>query len=134
MKEIVDRIIDALQIDDATTIAANDFTEERAANMIVVGIESKKPFHDENPFVPDYEYELSIVIDTFIDEDEQGELFEKTLEAVMRILDQYALKEKPLEELFGSIPVVGFWLEDCTRSISDKSNRAALSYKIVASF
>ena len=87
-----------------------------------------------NPFLPDYEYDLSIVVDTFIDVDRTGEVFEKTVEEVQRILGEYALKEKELDGLFGSIPVVGFWEEDTERMIDDKSYRATLSYKVVASF
>lgn len=131
-KEIIGKIVNALsEIEEATTIAADDFTEERNANMIVVGIESTTQV---NVALPDYQYRVSIVIDCFIDGDADGEVFNDIHRNVRRIIDEYEHKDKPLDSLFEEIPVVGFFFESEDRTLDDKSNRAVLYCNVIASF
>ena len=131
-KEIIGKIVNALsEIEEATAIAADNFTEERDANMIVVGIEKTTQV---NVGLPDYEYRLSIVIDCFIEDDKDAEVFNGIEKNVRRIVDAYVNREKPLDSLFEEIPVVGFFFDDEDRMIDDKSNRAVLYCKIIASF
>ena len=77
-KEVVEKLVNILsEIEDATTIASTDFTEERENNMIVVGVENTTQV---NVGLPDYEYRVSIVIDCFIEGDENAETFEEMID------------------------------------------------------
>ncbi len=130
--EIIKKVLNALSnIEDATAIESTDFTEERSDNMIVVGIDSTTQV---NVGLPDYSYRLQIVVDTFIEGDNDGSKFKSTYNEVQRIMTQYLLNEKSLSDLFEEIPVVGLFLENCGFSIDDKSNRAVIEYNIITSF
>lgn len=131
-KEVVEKLVNILsEIEDATTIASTDFTEERENNMIVVGVENTTQV---NVGLPDYEYRVSIVIDCFIEGDENAETFNNIHKNVRRIIDEYEHKEKPLDSLFEEIPVVGFFFENEEEMIDDKSNRVVLYCNVIASF
>lgn len=131
-KEVVEKLVNILsEIEDATTIASTDFTEERENNMIVVGVENTTQV---NVGLPDYEYRVSIVIDCFIEGDENAETFNSIHKNVRRIIDEYEHKEKPLDSLFEEIPVVGFFFENEEEMIDDKSNRVVLYCNVIASF
>lgn len=54
--------------DKVKMIYAADFTEDRQPYMVVVGITDKTQVY---PTLPDYEYKISIVIDTFILDDDK---------------------------------------------------------------
>ena len=130
--EIIGKIVNALSdIEDATAISASDFTDERDAYMIVVGIESTTQV---NVNLPDYQYRVSIVIDCFIDDDADGAKFNEVHKNVRRIIGEYEHKEKPLDSLFEEIPVVGFFFENEDITVDDKSNRAVLYCNVIASF
>ena len=131
--EIINKVVNVLsEVEKSKAIAVTDFTEDREENMIVVGIERTT---NVNPFLPDFEYDLNIVIDTFIDGDGDGKLFRDTVEKVRMTLDKYVqMGEYSPSELFEEIPVVGMWFVDAEYAINDKSNRCSLSYKVVASF
>ena len=131
-RELIQKFVNILsEIDGSTAISATDFTEEREANMIVVGIESTEQV---NPLLPDYAYTVSIVVDCFIDSDEDGEIFRGIHKEVRRILDEYVNKEKPLESMFEEIPVVGMFPDTENETIDDKSNRVTMTYRVIASF
>ena len=131
-KEIIEKFTNILsEIEDAKTISATDFSEERENNMIVVGIENTTQV---NVGLPDYQYRVSIVIDCFIEGDEKAEVFNEIHNEVRRILDEYEHKEKPLDSLFEEIPVVGLFFENEEEMIDDKSNRVVLYCNVIASF
>lgn len=130
--EIIQKVLNALSnIEDATAIESTDFTEERDANMIVVGIDNVTQV---NVGLPDYNYRLQIVVDTFIEGDNDGSLFIDTYKEVQRIMNQYVLNDLALSDLFEEIPVVGLFFENCDFSIDDKSNRAVFEYTVITSF
>jgi|GEM_PF-3645577 len=66
--EIVNCLINALSVENTHIIKTDDFTVEREANMIIVGIESTTQVY---PTLPDYEHNLSVVIDCWISEDDK---------------------------------------------------------------
>lgn len=130
--EIIQKVLNVLSdIEDATAIESTDFTEERDSNMIVVGIDSTTQV---NVGLPDYSYRLQIVVDTFIEGDNDGETFTETYKEVQRIMNQFVLKDRALGDLFEDIPVVGLFFENCDFSIDEKSNRAVFEYNVIASF
>ena len=133
-EEIVKDVVDFLSsVDDATAVAATDFTEERDSNMIVVGITNTEQVNDG---LPDYKYTLEILVDTFIESDIDGELFHKTRAAVRRMLDEYVmqLNKADFSQIFGEIPVVGLFFDGMTAAVLEKSNRTSMTYTVVASF
>ena len=130
--EINQKVVNALaSIEDATVIESTDFTEERQDNMVVVGVDNATQV---NVGLPDYSYRLQIVVDTFIEGDNDGSKFERTYKEVKRRMDEYVLKEKTLDYMFEEIPVVALFFENLDVSIDDKSNRAVFEYTIIASF
>lgn len=56
------------ELSEVKVIAADDFSDERDIYMVVVGITDET---NVNPGLDDYEYKLSIVVDTFITDDEK---------------------------------------------------------------
>jgi len=131
-KEIVEKLVNAFaEIEDAKAIASTDFSEERENNMIVVGVETTTQV---NVGLPDFEYRVSIVVDCFIEGDDDGETFNNIHKNVRRVIDEYEHKDKPLDSLFEEIPVVGFFFENEEEMIDDKSNRVVLYCNVIASF
>lgn len=131
---IENKIINVLsEIEDATVIKADDFTEERSNNMIIVGISR---ITQMNYALPDYKYDLEVVVNTFIDEDQDGTLFTNTYKSVDRILSKWYLNEAPLDSLFESEDVVYFQPEstDLQLDQSSKANVAVLRFTIIASY
>lgn len=130
--ELIQKVLNALSsIEDATAIESTDFTEERGDNMIVVGIEDTTQV---NVGLPDYSYRMQIVVDTFIEGDNDGSKFTSTYKEVQRIMNQYVLNDKALNDLFEEIPVVALFFENLDLAIDDKSNRAVFEYTIITSF
>ncbi len=99
--------------------------------MVCVGIESTT---NVNPGLPDYSYNLQILIDTFITDDPNGELFHKTYEEVSKKINAYAARGSVLSEVFEEIPVVGFFFNNSNFSLTETSHRAVLTYTVIASF
>jgi hypothetical protein len=118
-------------IKDACTIAATDFTDERDSNMIVIGIESVKQIY---PSTPDYEYTVSILIDTFIEDDEKCELHDKTVKIVTDMIYNHLMIKENYLEIFDKLPVVGVLFEGIEQTISDSSNRAEITLLMYTSF
>jgi hypothetical protein len=118
-------------IKDAECIAATNFEDERSENMIVVGIESVNQIY---PMLPDYEYNVSIVVDTFIEDDDTGKLHENTVKIIQEKLFPYCLKEMPYTDIFGDLPIVGMIFNGINNTISDSSNRCEITLLIYASF
>ena len=131
-KEIIQKVIDLIgNIDDVTVISAFNYYEERTPNMVVVGIDKVEQM---NVGLPDYRYYLNIIVDSFIEDDPDGELFHDILANVKMKIYRYINGEAPLDEAFQEIPVVGWINSGADISITNESNRAVLTSELVASF
>lgn len=132
--KIINKIVEALSgIDGLKTRSAYDFTELRTENMLTVDI-SRVSQLNPGCGVPDYDYGLELRLDCSIAEDRDGSTFKKLLTEVKNVLQPYALKQAPLDALFGEIPVVYFQFEDQTYFLAQESQTALLRYRVVASF
>lgn len=134
MKErsVIKKIIDVIgNIEDATIISNYDFTEERTANMIVVGIDQVEQL---NINLPDYRYLVNITIDCFIEDDKDGSTFEFIVNTVKDKINNYINKNASLESAFQELPVVGWLNLNVENSITTESNRAVITSEVIASY
>ena len=119
-------------IENATTIASYEFQEERTENMIVIGITNTTQV---NVGLPDYKYELEIVIDSWISDDNTGEEFNRISNEAKEVLLPYIIgKNINYSDVFGNIPIVGILYNGSDFSITTESNRTVLRYSLFASF
>ena len=136
-KELIDlmvRKIDAATDDVVNVISTDDYTEERTDFMIAIGITNTVQCHPQNPFLPDYQYTLNILIDCFINGDRQGYQFENTKAEVLDYLEPYIMDRTKLGQLFEDIPVVGFIMNGITNTTSEESNKSIISFRVIASY
>ena len=132
-KEIISALKNIFSsIENATTIASYEFQEERTENMIVIGITNTTQV---NVGLPDYKYELEIVIDSWISDDNAGEEFNRISNEAKEVLLPYVIgKNSNYTDMFGDIPIVGILYNGSDFSITTESNRTVLRYSLFASF
>ena len=132
-KEIISSLKNIFSsIENATTIASYEFQEERTENMIVIGITNTTQV---NVGIPDYKYELEIVIDSWISDDNTGEEFNRISNEAKEVLLPYIIgKNSNYSDVFGNIPIVGLLYNGSDFSITTESNRTVLRYSLFASF
>ena len=132
-KEIISSLKNIFSsIENATTIASYEFQEERTENMIVIGITNTTQV---NVGLPDYKYELEIVIDSWISDDNTGEEFNRISNEAKEVLLPYIIgKNSNYSDVFGNIPIVGLLYNGSDFSITTESNRTVLRYSLFASF
>lgn len=132
-KEIISSLKNIFSsIENATTIASYEFQEERTENMIVIGITNTTQV---NVGLPDYKYELEIVIDSWISDDNTGEEFNRISNEAKEVLLPYVIgKNSNYTDIFGNIPIVGILYNGSDFSITTESNRTVLRYSLFASF
>lgn len=133
-KELVDHLVQKIkdQVSQNVQVLSNsDFTEERKDNVVVIGINNTVQAH---PFVPAYQYSLQIIVDCFIDGDKEGYFFNQIKEQIMDYLEPYVMDKTKLDELFNPIPIVGFFLEGVSNSVTEESNKAIIGFRVVASY
>lgn len=132
-KEIISALKNIFSsIENATTIASYEFQEERTANMIVIGITNTTQV---NVGLPDYKYELEIVIDSWISDDNDGNEFNMISNEAKEVLSPYVIgKNNNYTDVFGNIPIVGILYNGSDFSITTESNRTVLRYSLFASF
>ena len=132
-KEIISALKNIFSsIENATTIASYEFQEERTENMIVIGITNTTQV---NVGLPDYKYELEIVIDSWISDDNAGEEFNRISNEAKEVLSPYVIgKNNNYTDVFGNIPIVGILYNGSDFSITTESNRTVLRYSLFASF
>lgn len=131
-KEIIEKILTNLKSisNKVKFIDSDDFTEDRQSYMVVVGITDKTKLH---PLLEDYECRISIVVDTFIADDEKGEVAYAIYTGIEAKLYQYVNKTLNLTEIFEELPVVGFIYESMNHTLDDVSNRYELNYLVYTS-
>ncbi len=131
-RQIEEKICQFLnEYSDAKVIRASDYSEQRQNNMIVISIQNTEHVY---PTLPDYRYELKILVDSDIAEDLQAVEFKKICQFVQEKMNQYVFKQKQLSGLFGQIPVVGLLYNRSDFSMTGQSNQMNYSYDIFASF
>ena len=132
-KEIISALKNIFSsIENTTTIASYEFQEERTENMIVIGITNTTQV---NVGLPDYKYELEIVIDSWISDDNTGEEFNRITNEAKEVLLPYVIgKNSNYNDVFGNIPIVGILYNGSDFSITTESNRTVLRYSLFASF
>lgn len=132
-KEIISSLKNIFSsIENATTIASYEFQEERTENMIVIGITNTTQV---NVGLPDYKYELEIVIDSWISDDNDGGEFNRISNEAKEVLSPYVIgKNNNYTDIFGNIPIVGILYNGSDFSITTESNRTVLRYSLFASF
>ena len=100
--------------------------------MIVIGITNTTQV---NVGLPDYKYELEIVIDSWISDDNAGEEFNRISNEAKEVLLPYVIgKNSNYTDVFGNIPIVGILYNGSDFSITTESNRTVLRYSLFASF
>ena len=132
-KEIISSLKNIFSsIENTKTIASYEFQEERTDNMIVIGITNTTQV---NVGLPDYKYELEIVIDSWISDDNTGEEFNRISNEAKEVLSPYVIgKNNNYTDIFGNIPIVGILYNGSDFSITTESNRTVLRYSLFASF
>ena len=85
-KELIELLVAKLKEntnDNVEVININDYTEERVDHMISVGISNVT---NVNPMLPDYDYTVDILIDSYIANDKYGHQFEQNKSEVLGYL------------------------------------------------
>lgn len=133
-KELIELLVRKLREntnDNVEVININDYTDERTDHMISVGISSMS---NVNPMLPDYDYAVEILIDSFINGDKYGHQFEQNKSEVLGYLETYLMDKTKLGELFENIPVVGMFLTNVSNSTTEESNICRISLQVIASY
>ena len=133
-KELIELLVAKLQAntnDNVEVININDYTDERKDHMISVGISN---VNNVNPMLPDYDYTVDILIDSYIANDKYGHQFEQNKSEVLGYLETYLMDKTKLSELFDPIPVVGFFLINVSNSTTEESNICRISLQVIASY
>lgn len=134
-KEIINKITGLIKHifkdnDDLSVIPYYEFLEDRTQVMVIVGIENTTQV---NHGLDDYQYDLTITVDSLIADDPTGDKFISVYSEIESVLRDYIIKVKPLKDLFEEIPAVGFLYTGNTFSISNDSNRSSMAFQLFTS-
>lgn len=133
-RELIQKFIDkldAITADDVRVIASKEQKEEREDNMVVVGITNVM---NVNPTLPDYDFTVQILIDSFIKGDEDGYKHDEIAEAVEDYLETFLNDQSRLAELFDDIPIVGMFLLGKTNAANEVSNQTFIQLQCIGSY
>lgn len=131
-KILIQKIINIIgNIENATIISSYDFTDERTSNMIVVGIDTVEQL---NVNLPDYKYTVNITIDSYIEDDKDGAIFNNIVNFVKAKINNYINRNSALENAFQELPVVGWINMNIQNSMTTESNRAVITSDVIASY
>lgn len=133
MDSIIKDFIAALSgIQDVQVFDSQDFSTKRTSNIIIVGIDN---IEQMNFGLPDYKYDVTISVDTFIDSDLSGETFKRTCNEVRNTLSGLTEEIHPNFDLFflNSHNVVGFLTGPSQFTLLDASHHATFKYQIITS-
>ena len=132
-KEIINKFIDYIryQNENTSTISADDFSQDRQSNMIVVGITNTEKIY---PMTQDYKYILSVIVDSFIQDDPQGEYLNSLKNMIDGKIASIAVNRQLLTEIFEEIPIVGFIQAGKEFSINEASNRIQYTFQLFGSY
>ena len=126
--------LDEITADDVRVIASKEQGEERSNNMVVVGITDVAPFHSDAPAVPDYNFTVQILIDSFIEDDKDGYKHDQIVETVEDYLETYLNDQSRLAELFDDIPIVGMFMLESRNTSNEESNQTFIQLQVIGSY
>lgn len=133
-RELIEKFVqklDEITADDVKVITSKSQVEERDPNMVVVGITN---IENVNPTLPDYDFTVQILIDSFIEDDKDGYKHDQIVEAVESYLETYLDDQKRLGELFDDIPIVGMFLRGISNSLNEHSNLTYIQLQVIGSY
>lgn len=132
-KEITNILISTLSGIEKTEVRSSmDFEEKRPSeNMIVVSLDGKSIV---NVGLPDFKYDYSVIVDSYIKDDLNGEGFMKIYGEVYNRLMKCAEREYDLKQTFGDIPIVGFFIDGQDFVLTETSNRCIIKFHLISSF
>lgn len=130
VQKIVDKL-DAITADDVRVITSKDQKEQRTSNMVVVGVTG---VDNVNPTLPDYDFSVRILVDSFIEDDKDGYKHDQIVEAVETYLETYLDDQKRLAELFDDIPIVGMFLRGISNVSNEQSNQTFIELQVIGSY
>ena len=99
--------------------------------MVVVGVTN---VDNVNPTLPDYDFSVRILVDSFIEDDKDGYKHDQIVEAVETYLETYLDDQKRLVELFDDIPIVGMFLRGISNSANNESNQTFIELQVIGSY
>lgn len=133
-RELIQKLVeklDEITADDVTVIASKEQNEQRDSNMVVVGVTG---VDNVNPTLPDYDFSVRILVDSFIEDDKDGYKHDQIVEAVETYLETYLDDQKRLSELFDDIPIVGMFLRGISNSANNESNQTFIELQVIGSY
>lgn len=133
-RELIQKLVEKLDevtADDVTVIASKEQNEQRTSNMVVVGVTG---VDNVNPTLPDYDFSVRILVDSFIEDDKDGYKHDQIVEAVETYLETYLDDQKRLAELFDDIPIVGMFLRGITNVSNEESNQTFIELQVIGSY
>lgn len=133
-RELVQKLVEKLDevtADDVTVIASKEQNEQRTSNMVVVGVTN---VDNVNPTLPDYDFSVRILVDSFIEDDKDGYKHDQIVEAVETYLETYLDDQKRLAELFDDIPIVGMFLRGISNVSTEESNQTFIELQVIGSY
>lgn len=133
-KELIEKIVSKIKdhvSHNVEVININDYTDERKDHMISVGISNTI---NANPMLPDYQYTVDILVDSYIDKDRYGQQFEQNKSDLLSYLEPILMNRNRLGELFDEIPIVGCFLNGINNMTTEDSNQSRISLRVIASY
>ena len=130
IQKFIDKL-DAVTTDDVAVIASKEFSQERSDNMVVVGITNAT---NVNPTLPDYDFTVQILVDSFIKGDEDGYKHDEIVETVQDYLENFLNDQSRLAELFDDIPIVGMFLLNSSNTANEASNQTFIQLQCIGSW
>lgn len=126
--EITKALKTYLEMPEATVIDTEEFEQFTESVMIVVSIDTVTQV---NPGLQDYEYQCNVALNSFISDDENGQIFKKVRKQITNRLT--GINNSVFESVFVNIPVVGYIFENTTKSLGENSNIQTYTFKIYTS-
>lgn len=127
-EEITEALKTYLEMPEATVIDTEEFEQFTDSVMIVVSVDTVTQV---NPGLQDYEYQCNVALNSFISDDENGQVFKKVRKQITNRLT--GINNSVFDSVFANIPVVGYIFESTTKSLGENSNIQTSTFKIYTS-
>lgn len=127
-EEITEALKTYLEMPEATVIDTEEFEQFTDSVMIVVSVDTVTQV---NPGLQDYEYQCNVALNSFISDDENGQIFKKVRKQITNRLT--GINNSVFDSVFANIPVVGYIFESTTKSLGENSNIQTSTFKIYTS-
>lgn len=127
-EEITEALKTYLEMPEATVIDTEEFEQFTESVMIVVSVDTVTQV---NHGLQDYEYQCNVALNSFISDDENGQIFKKVRKQITNRLT--GINNSVFDSVFANIPVVGYIFESTTKSLGENSNIQTSTFKIYTS-